>query len=187
MENEILLLKSAASGDNDAFRAIVEGYQNFVFAVCLNVLKDRQEAENAAQETFIKVYRSLPSYEFKGFKSWLGRIALNTSLDMLRKYMTSKKLEVPFLEEIGEDEGSTEIQPVDEIIIKEDKERLIKICSSLPQIYKQVIEMHYLKDMSYEKIANLEGVSKKTIESRLYRARKIIKEKWEVDGSNEAL
>lgn len=181
MENEILLLKSAMAGDEEAFRAIVEAYQNFVFAVCLNVLKDRQEAENAAQETFIKVYHSLQNYEFRGFKSWLGRIALNTSLDMLRKYMTTKKLEVPFMEKIGKNEDSTEIQPIDEIIIKEDKERLINICNGLPLIYKQVIEMHYLRDMSYETIADLEGVSKKTIESRLYRARKMIKEKWEVD------
>lgn len=180
MENEIMLIKSAMSGNQDSFREIVEAYQSLVFSICLNILKDRHEAQNAAQETFIKVYRSLKSYQFKSFKSWIGRIATNTSLDILRKNSSSKNLEVTFIENIN-DVGN-DLEPIDEIILKEDKNRLTDILEELPPIYRQVIEMHYLKEMTYEKIADCEGVSKKTIESRLYRARKMIKEKWEVTG-----
>lgn len=184
MENEIMLINSAMSGNQDSFREIVETYQSLVYSICLNVLKDRHEAQNAAQETFIKVYRSLKSYQFKGFKSWIGRIATNTSLDILRKNSSSKNLEVTLIENIN-DVGA-ELEPIDEIILKEDRKKLMLILEELPPIYKQVIEMHYLKEMTYEKIADCEGVSKKTIESRLYRARKLIKEKWEVKG-NETL
>jgi DNA-directed RNA polymerase specialized sigma24 family protein len=74
MEPEELLIKRVINGDQEAFRSIVEKYQNLVFAICLNIAGQRQEAENLAQETFLQVYRSLPRYRNQGFKAWIGKI-----------------------------------------------------------------------------------------------------------------
>lgn len=186
MDNEDLLIKSTISGNTDSFRTLVEKYQGFIFTICLNIIKDPHEAENAAQETFLRVYRSLHQYGFKGFKPWIGKIATNISIDLKRKKKASNIVEVSFIDEVENTESLKHISIQDEIINGEDRKKILTLCGELPNIYKIVISKYYIEEMSYQKIAKDEGISIKTVESRLYRAKKMLREKWEVD-SNETL
>lgn len=186
MDNEDLLIKSVLSGDIDSFRVLVEKYQGFIFAICISIIKDSYEAENAAQETFIRIYRSLHQYEFKGFKTWISRIATNISIDFKRKKKASNIVEVSFMDEMENTENLSHISIQEEVIKGEDRKKILTLCSELPDIYKSIINKYYIQEMSYQKIAKDEGISIKTVESRLYRAKKMLREKWEVD-SNETL
>lgn len=185
MEGEEILIKKAQQGNEEAFRIIVETYQRYVFSVCLSVLKDIHEAENASQESFLKLYGSLKYYQFKGFKSYIGRIALNTSIDIKRK--SSKVVEVSFSDGINNMESLEHISPQEGLINREERENILRLYGSLPEIYRRIVGMYYIEEMSYQSIAAKEGISLRTVESRLYRAKKMLRESWEVNERSEPL
>lgn len=187
MDSEELIIKNAAEGDEHAFRFIVEKYQGFVYAICLNILKDPHEAENAAQETFLKVYRSLSVYEYRGFKTWIGKIATTKSIDLYRKKAAFNKKEISLNDDF-EQLCSNEYDSIHDIFSKkESNEKIRLLCSKLPDKYRIIIRKYYFDSMSYQSIAQSENITVRTVESRLYRAKKILREKWEVENSDEAL
>lgn len=180
MDNEEIMIKKAAQGNEQAFRILVERYQGLIFKICFNVVKDTSHAENIAQEIFLQVFRALPTYEYKGFKTWIGRIALNKAIDYQRKMNSLKRREVALTEEFQNtliDEGNSDIE---DFWKKEDYKKLLGLCNSLPEIYKTIVNKYYIQEKCYSDIAQEENISIKTVESRLYRARKYIREKWEV-------
>jgi RNA polymerase sigma factor (sigma-70 family) len=177
-----LIIKSAQNGNKDDFRKIVEDYGTMVFSVCFSVLKDYQEAENATQETFIQVYNSLHTYQFKGFKAWVSRIALNRAIDLRRKLLRSNKFNtVTFDDNIEFTIGNGRLIE-DELIRGEDTRKIKDLCDRLPEAYRKIINKYYIEAKSYEQIAVEEGISIKTVESRLYRGRKKLRENWEEGG-----
>jgi RNA polymerase sigma factor (sigma-70 family) len=180
MDSEEIIIRKAAQGNEQAFRIIVEKYQGLIFKICFSIVKDTSHAENIAQEIFLKVFRALPTYEYKGFKTWIGRIALNKAIDYQRKMNALKKREVALTEEFQNiliDEGSSDIE---EFWRKEDYKKLLNLCNNLPEIYKTIVNKYYIQEKCYSDIAKEENISVKTVESRLYRARKLIRDKWEV-------
>lgn len=180
MEKESVLIKKAVEGDEDSFAKLIEIYKNYVFAIILNFIKDYTEVENVAQEVFLQTYISLPKYENDNFKGWISRIATNKSIDWLRKKRSKFKEEtMEVLEEVVDVWSiSNKDTPESWIIEKENKEDINKVLNLLPQIYIDVIRKFYFEEKSYDEIAKEEGVTIKTIESRLYRGRKILREKW---------
>jgi RNA polymerase sigma factor (sigma-70 family) len=181
MDSEELIIRKAVQGSEQAFRCLVERYQSFVFKVCLNIIKDSTHAENIAQEIFLQVYRSLPSYEYKGFKTWIGKIALNKAIDYQRKMNVLKKREISLTEDYQStlmDESSSDLK---DFWRNEDYKKVQGLCNNLPDIYKTIINKYYLQEKCYSDIALEENISIKTVESRLYRARKLLREKWEVE------
>ncbi|MDR7856835.1 sigma-70 family RNA polymerase sigma factor [Tissierella sp.] len=187
MINESVLIKKALDGDQDSFAKIVDLYKNYVFAIILNFIKDYNEVENVAQEVFLQIYLSLPKYQEDNFKGWIGRIASNKSIDWLRKKKSKFKEEVfeNGEELINSPKLRHDDSPEEILIQKEKKESIAKLCKSVPQIYEEVIVKFYLQGKSYEEIAEEEEVSVKTIASRLYRGRNMLKEKWREE--NETL
>lgn len=177
MDPDELLVKKALKGDENSFRIIVEKYQGLVYAICFNITAHRQEAENLAQETFIQVYRSLSRYENKGFKSWIGKIATNKAIDWKRKRRLENEGKVVYLEDI--EEISTESNLIyDELIQKENTKKLLELCNRLPEIYSTVLIKFYIQSKSYNEISKEDGISIKTVESRLYRAKHAIRRQW---------
>ncbi len=180
MINESVLIKKAIEGDQNAFAKIVDLYKNYVFAIILNFIKDYNEVENVAQEVFLQIYLSLPRYQDDNFKGWIGRIASNKSIDWIRKKKTK------FKEEVMEDSEDLEDNPKfshsetpEKILIQKEKnEEISQLCKSVPPIYEEVIVKFYIQGKSYEEIAQEEGVTVKTIASRLYRGRNMLKERW---------
>jgi RNA polymerase sigma factor (sigma-70 family) len=163
MESEDLIIKKAAQGREQAFRCLVEKYQSFVIKICLNIVMDSTHAENIAQEIFLQVFPALPSYEYKGFKTWIGKIAFNKAIDYQSTLM---------------DGSSSDLK---DFWRNEDYKRVLSLCNNLPEIYKTIINKYYIQEKCYSDIALEERISIKTVESRLYRARKLLREKWEVE------
>ncbi|HEY8363107.1 MAG TPA: sigma-70 family RNA polymerase sigma factor [Tissierellaceae bacterium] len=177
MLNESELIEKAANGDEKSFAQIVDLYKNYVFAIILNFIKDYDEVENVAQEVFLQVYLSLPKYKSNSFKGWIGKIATNKSIDWLRRKKSK------FKEEVLEDEMinifNQDVDTPEELLIKKEREiEITKLCKSIPPIYKEAIIEFYLYGKSYEEIAREQGVTVKTVASRLYRGKNMLKEKW---------
>jgi RNA polymerase sigma factor (sigma-70 family) len=183
---ESLLIKEAIEGNEKAFASIVNTYKNYVLAIILNFIKDYGEAENVAQEVFLQIYTSLPTYNNQNFKAWIGKIATNKSIDWMRRKKARFREEtsentIELIDRTVSDINNPEIYIVD----KEKKEVLIGALKKIPEIYRVAIEKFYFQDKSYEMIAKEEDVSVKTIASRIYRAKILLKEKWREE--NEAL
>nr|WP_312577976.1 sigma-70 family RNA polymerase sigma factor [Sedimentibacter sp.] len=187
MEKESLLIKESIEGDEEAFTEIVNIYKNYIFAIILNFIKDYGEAENVAQEVFLQIYASLGTYDNKNFKGWIGKIAANKSVDWIRKKKSKFREEVfdNTTDMIDNMEPYQNNNPEISLVDKEKKEVLAKALSNIPEIYKNTIEKFYFQDKSYELIAKEEDVSIKTVASRLYRAKILLKEKWREE--NETL
>ncbi len=156
---------------------IVQKYQNLVYTVCYGVLQDHFAASDVTQETFIKVYTALDSYNGKGFKSWIARIATNTSIDYLRskKRKSGKNSEFDVLEYSIPSEEDLE----GEYVKRERDRELMEVLDSLPDIYREAVYLYYFENKSYADIAQSCGVSVKTVESRLYRAKNMLKKRLE--------
>ena len=180
MNNEFQLIEKAKRGDKDSFEEIVDLYKNYVFAIILNFIKDYKEVENVAQEVFLQIYISLPEYKTDNFKAWVSRIASNKSIDWIRKKKSKFREETmeksDYLIDIINIEK--EKTPEDILLEKENSEELFKLCRSLSPIYHETIKKFYLEGKSYEEMAKEENVTVKTIASRLYRGRNMLKEKW---------
>ncbi len=186
MEGERSLIKESIEGSEKAFVNIVNNYKNYIFAIILNFIKDYGEAENVAQEVFLQIYTSLPSYDDNNFKAWIGKIAANKSIDWIRKKKAKFREEaVESTAELIDSTASDKNNPEMKAVEREKKEILKRALNNMPEIYRIVIEKFYFQEKSYELIANEEGVPIKTIASRLYRAKILLKEKWREE--NEAL
>ena len=185
MERESLLIKESIKGDEKAFAGIVNNYKNYVFAIILNFIKDYGEAENVAQEVFFQIYTSLPNYNNENFKAWIGKIAANKSIDWIRKKKAKYREEAVENTVDLIDGTMMDNNPETLIVQKEREEALSNVLNDMPEIYRVVIEKFYFHDKSYEIIAEEENVPVKTIASRLYRAKIILKEKWREE--NETL
>ncbi|CRK82361.1 sigma-70 family RNA polymerase sigma factor [Neobacillus massiliamazoniensis] len=166
-------------GNDHAFRLLVEKYRNDVFLTVFAVLRDQKEAEDAAQEVFLKIYSSLPKYENQGFKTWMTRIAVNHAIDVKRKQARRKEEVVDILEQ---QDFRTSRDCVEKEIIENDKRSLVrKRLGELPENYRDVIYGFYIAEKSYQEMADEQKVQVKTIETKLYRARTWMKKNWKED------
>jgi RNA polymerase sigma-70 factor (ECF subfamily) len=173
------LVRAASGGDQAAFRTLVERYQGKVYAVALGVLRDRDEAKDAAQEVFIKVYRNLASFEGDAkFFTWLYRIAMNVCIDNLRK-KRGQKVEFDETQTSEEPIDDTGIQPhrlgFDPARALADKELRAQLGAALSQLspnHRTVLVMREVEGLSYQEMADEMSCSIGTIMSRLFHARK---------------
>lgn len=172
--NDNQMISRFLANDSSAFEAIINHYQSYVFAIVLNFVGEN-EAPDIAQEIFLQLYRSLPRYRPDNLKAWIGKIAVNKAIDWKRSHARFKQENA----ELNADTLIDDHILPDEIIIKQENQlRLQTICRTLPPRYKRVITKYYYENKSYRQIAQEEGISLKTVESRLYRARSFIRQKW---------
>ncbi len=166
-------------GSDHAFRLIVEKYRNDVFRTVFAVLRNQKEAEDAAQEVFMKIYHSLSQYENQGFKTWMTRIAVNHAIDVKRK-LARRKEEVA--EAIEQQALGTPRDGVEKEILNNERLRQVrKRLNELPENYRDVIYGFYIAEKSYQQLADEQKVQVKTIETKLYRARIWMKKNWKED------
>lgn len=174
------LISRWRDGDLEAFKALVGKYSNLVASIAYNILGDPHVAGDVTQETFLKVYKHLEHLEDpRKFKGWLCSIVRTTCVDHLRK----DRVHPASLERIHE-EG---IEPEGEIIggalrqtsteLEEMREKILATIGQLPKIYQQIILLRHLRRMTYREMSDFLGLPVATIESRLYRARIMLKEK----------
>ncbi|MGG0717928.1 sigma-70 family RNA polymerase sigma factor [Robertmurraya massiliosenegalensis] len=174
-----VLIKKILSGNDHAFRLLVEKYRTELFKTVYAVLRNQKDAEDATQEVFIKIYHSLPQYENQGFKTWMKRIAVNHSIDLKRK--KARKPE-EMVESLVYDSLVTTKDRVEEEVINKERRKLVRErLEELPENYRGVIYDFYIAEKSYQQMAEEQQVQVKTIETKLYRARLWMKKHWKED------
>lgn len=171
------------AGDAEAFEKIIDHYKAYVFAIVLRFLQDPDDVQDVVQEVFLQLYRSLPGYQPDNLKGWIGKITANKAIDWKRRQSRFLWDSEKSLSTISEDADAGP----ERVILKKERDEYIKaLCTALPQHYSRIVIKYHFEDKSYQQIAREEGISLKTVESRLYRARKILKERWK-EEMHEAL
>ncbi|MDE3840830.1 RNA polymerase subunit sigma [Bacillus methanolicus] len=171
-----VLIQKIKEGSDHAFSLLVEKYRTDVFRTIFAILRDQREAEDAAQEVFLKIYHSLPNYENQGLKTWIMRIAANHAIDVKRK-MDRRREEI-----IDAIDQMTPGESVELKIIKKEQRNLVRQrLHELPENYRDVIYGFYIDEKSYQQMAEEQQVHVKTIETKLYRARNWMKKHWKED------
>ncbi len=174
-----VLIQKVKSGNDHAFRLLVEKYRLDVFRTIYAVLRDEKEAEDAAQEVFMKIYTSLSQYEDQGFKTWVKRIAVNHAIDVKRK---KDKRQEDSIESAGYDLYGGQREQVETEVINRARQKLVlQRLEELPDNYRHVIYDFYIREKTYQQMAKEQNVQVKTIETKLYRARIWMKKHWKED------
>ncbi|HLF45738.1 MAG TPA: sigma-70 family RNA polymerase sigma factor [Chitinophagaceae bacterium] len=184
-DNEII--SSVLQGDKNAFAELVTRYQNYVFTLTLRLIKNREDAEEVAQDVFIKAYRYLA--DFRGdskFSTWLYTIVNTTSITFLRK----KKLAIQSLD----DEKTFEVADSRDSGMRADhvekKSRVTMVNNAIALLSPddaEVITLFYKAEQTLEEIAKILGLEPNTVKVRLHRARTRLKEKMETHYQEEVL
>jgi RNA polymerase sigma factor (sigma-70 family) len=180
-EQELIAL--VLDGDADAFRSIIEAYQEYVYRVAFSVLRHPKDAEDAAQEAFAKIYFSLSRYEGQGFKTWITRIAVNAAIDHKRKLgrRPAESLEEREPRQDVRPQGVLSVAPesVEDSLLRKERAQLIaRYLNDIPDNYRGIITAFYMEEKSHQQIASEQGIALKTVESKLYRARGWMKKHW---------
>lgn len=166
------LVKQAVSGDQCAFAELLNRYKNLVYSVVLRMVNNTEEANDLAQEIFVKLYRNLDKYqpEYK-FSTWLIRISTNHVIDYRRK----RKQETISIEEIPYELISNNT-PEKEYIQKEERKRLEYAIQALPDLYKIPIVLYHQQGLRYQEIADIIGEPLSKVKNRIFRGRKMLRE-----------
>jgi RNA polymerase sigma-70 factor (ECF subfamily) len=170
------LVKAAQGGDERAIRDLLGRYRTVVYNVAYRMLRNEEDATDAAQETFIRVFRALERFDERyKFKSWILRITSNYCIDQLRKrdYRTVS-LDAPVETEdgsVGLEIAGSEPAP-DEVLDREEQRMVIeRAIDSLPPDHRMAIVLRHTEDLSYEEISDVLGVPLGTVKARIHRAR----------------
>jgi RNA polymerase sigma-70 factor (ECF subfamily) len=174
--NESEWLNEAQRGDAQAFTCLLEAYQRPVFNLCYRMLGNAQDAEDAAQETFLRAYQSLKRYDnSRPFSTWLLSIGAHYCIDQIRKrrvqIVSVEELPVPDLPE-----PSPGIEA--NLSKKEEQQRIKAVIGTLDATDRAAVVMYYWYDFSYEEICQAFSLSMSALKSRLHRARRVMAEEW---------
>ncbi len=200
--DDLTLVERVRTGDQRAFKLLVERYQRKIYSVALGMLKDKEEARDVAQEAFVKVYRYID--HFKGdasFYTWLYRITVNICIDAMRKKGSVRANEaVEFDESVKMDMAEANIgaigsrlgtNPQKAALRAELAQRITDAISQLPEAHREILLLREVEGMSYEDLARTLNVPKGTVMSRLFHARlkmqKILGEYLELDESSQGV
>ncbi len=172
-------------GEKEAFDHLVLKYQDRIFNMCCRMMGNREEADDAAQEVFIRAYRGLPSFRGDAaFSTWLYRIAVNTCKNKLTSLAhRMKRVMVRF--KSGDEEGGVRDiangkgTPSTVLEGSEKRKILEKEINALPPDQKAVVVMRDIEGLSYEEIAKVSGDNLGTVKSKLARARQRLRERLE--------
>ena len=179
-QDDNILVQRVNHGESEAFRGIVEKHQKNIFYLGLKFFHNQADAEDFAQDVFLKVFEKLRS--FKGmvpFKGWLYKIAFNLAVNKYnldkRKYLLLQDVSDTQIEEnILVDRGES-IET--ELIKKEAKKEIQEILKGLPDVYNIIIKMHYYDGLKLKEIMEITDIPLNTIKSYIFRAKKYIKNK----------
>jgi len=180
------LVRQSKAGDEEAFGALVNAYKTKVFNMAYSLTRNREVADDLAQEVFIKAYFALPQFKEKSrFGTWLYRIAMNHSKDYLRKRGPLKQ--VPFEETMGDPAAQEEemMQKEREMDQKRKSQVIHDVLGKLPDKYRTILSLRDIQGLSYEDISRILSISPGTVDSRLHRARKMLRTKVRLYSEQE--
>lgn len=164
-------VREVLAGDGEAFACLVESYQASVYNLAYRMLGNAEDAEDVAQETFLRAYSRLRSYDpARKFSSWLLAIAAHHCIDRLRRRRWTISLEdTPFGRWF-----SSGRDPEREMERKEEREEIHRLLERLPPHYRLVVILYYWNDLSCRQIGEVMGLGEGAVKSRLHRARRML-------------
>ena len=167
--DEISLIKACSNGDSKAFRKIYEIHSGTMYSICLRYMNNEDEAKDALQEGFIKVFKNISKFKFTGsFEGWMKRIFVNSSIELIRKrkmHLDVSELnsnELPLTAKI--ETGSM------------DAEKMMTLVQQLPEGYRTVFNMFIVDGYSHKEISDYLEISESTSKTQLFKARKQLQE-----------
>jgi len=184
MDTDTNLMLRTKNGDQQAFRELVERHKISVLNLCLRFVGNKEDAEDLAQEVFIRVFQAAPNYEVKAaFTTWLYRITVNLCLNHQRR----KKILHFFSLDQGKNaqhqiqnrvpEFAANERPDVDFEKKEVQKYVQQAIQSLPENQKSVLILYRYHDLSYKEIAEVLDTTVSAVESRLHRAKENLKKK----------
>lgn len=176
-EDEAVWLEEARNGNKQAFGKLIQAYQSPVFNLAYRMLGNADEAEQAAQEAFIRAWTRLDSYDpgFK-FSTWLLSITSNYCIDQIRKRRAQLlSIEGPLPAHPALMSESSE-SPEAQVVSRERDKNIQILLQTLPPDYRQAVILRYWNEMSYDEIAEVMETTVSAIKSRLFRARRQLAE-----------
>lgn len=166
-----ILINQIIEGDSHSFSVLVDRYKGLIFTVTMRMLKHREEAEEVAQDTFIKMYTSL--HRFKGdskFSTWLYRIAYNACLDRIKK--NKKHINDVEINEFTEHQVKTLDNALERMQKNEQAEAIQRCIEKLPSEDSVLMTLYYFDDLSLGEIAEIMGINSNSVKVKLFRCRK---------------
>lgn len=172
------LVRLSREGSEEAFAELVKKYRIKVFNLAFSLTRDRDVADDLAQEAFIKAYYALSRFQSRsGFGTWLYRIAINHVRDYLRKKSRMTQISIENIKEssiLQEDKTMKEEKESTE----EQRKRLVhQSIRSLPEKHQVILSLRDIQGFSYEEISKILKISPGTVDSRIHRARKMLRKK----------
>jgi RNA polymerase sigma-70 factor (ECF subfamily) len=178
-EQDRIAVQAALAGDQSAFADLVTRYQSAVYNMAYRMLGDPTEAEDAAQEVFVRAWNQLRTFQIeRRFSTWLLSIASHHCIDMLRRRKPSAPLDgvalfVP----------SDAPEPDEMALRGEQREMVQRMLNALPEKYRTVTVLRYYNDLSYDEIAKATGLTESAVKTQLHRARRMLAEQMAASGA----
>ncbi|MCB0513664.1 MAG: RNA polymerase sigma factor [Bacteroidetes bacterium] len=172
-KHENQLLEQALNNDQRAFTLLMEKYQNAIQHLAFRIVGNREDAEDIMIETFSKAFDNLASYSNQyAFSTWIFKIASNTSIDFLRR----KHIIKVNIDEDTNIQNHTRLQfnktPEMEFILHQQKDKIRSFLQQLEKNQREILELRYFKELSYEEIAEQLQISLSNVKIQLHRAKK---------------
>jgi RNA polymerase sigma-70 factor (ECF subfamily) len=176
--DEKQLVRLAQDGSQEAFAELVAKYQSKVFSMAMSFIRNREAADDAAQEVFLKAYLALPRFHMKSeFGTWLYRIAVNHVKDVLRKRGRAREVSLEDVRELPMP-GENAVEKAEAERETEARRSLVqRFVQALPEKYRDILTLRDIQGLPYEEIAQVLHLSPGTVDSRLHRARKMLKDR----------
>jgi len=169
--NDQVYINKILDGDTNAFTTLVDRYKDLVYTLALRMMKNKEEAEEVSQDSFIKAYKSLN--RFKGdskFSTWIYRVAYNTCLDRLKK--NKRQQQTVTIDEYTEHQVKTIDNALDKIETQE-KQQAIKDCLELlPSEDSFLLTLYYFEELSLDEISKIVGLKPNNVKVKIFRSRK---------------
>ncbi|MCR8644744.1 sigma-70 family RNA polymerase sigma factor [Paenibacillus sp. N1-5-1-14] len=181
------LIESIRQGHVDAYRYLVDRHKGRVFTFIYQMVGQRETAEDLAQEVFIKVFRNLEHYRGDAkFTTWLYRMIMNQVIDY-RRSQKRKPLQM-VLDKVKDWWADDNLGPEGIAVKQEQRDTVHHLLAGLPDKYRDIMFLYHFEELSYQEIAALMNLPIKTVETRLYRGKSLLKNKWmEVEAHEQSI
>ncbi len=181
------IVKKVLEGDKHAFRYIVERYSDMVFSISYRIIKDRELAREAAQDIFVKVYKSLSTFNGRSkLSTWIYKIAYNTSLNHIRR--TDHKSNLYEYDDHSINQMSTDSDPEKLLLSNVAKEEVNNALFSLNEEERIIVTLFYYEDLSISEISEIVSLKANNVKIKLFRSRnklyELLKHKFEMEELN---
>ncbi|NHN35353.1 RNA polymerase sigma factor [Paenibacillus agricola] len=172
------LVEQIRQGDEEAYRFLIERHKTYIYTLIYRMVSHRETAEDLTQDVFIKLYRSLAQYRGDAkFTTWLYRLTTNIVTDY-RRAQRRRPYEA-ILDKMKGWLSNRQEEPEAVALLKEEQQTVQHLLSELPDKYRLIIYLYHYKQLSYQEISNVTQLPLKTIETRLYRGKSLLKQKWQ--------